>query len=60
MSAAGTIVAVPEKWMDMFPAKKGTPRTVEGCSKCGKTGIYPINGKRACSLVCFKVLKGRA
>src|SRR5208282_6343391 len=56
-NAEGTIVAVPERWMDMFIAKRGPgPRAVEGCGKCGKTGIYPVRGKRACSLGCFKAL----
>jgi Ino eighty subunit 2 len=55
----GTIVAIPDKWMDMFLPQKGpSPRTLEGCGKCGKTGIYPVNGKRACSLGCVKALKG--
>jgi PAPA-1-like conserved region len=57
-SAQGTIVAVPERWMDMFFPEKGPgPRTLEDCGKCGKRGIYPVNGKRACSVACVKALK---
>jgi len=54
----GTFVAVPERWMDMFiPKTTPRPRMLEDCGKCGKKGIYPINGQRACSVECFKALK---
>lgn len=60
-NAEGTVVAIPERWMDMLitnSSKRGPgPRTLEGCGKCGKTGIYPVKGKRACSLGCFKALE---
>ena len=60
-NATGTIVAVPDKWVDMFvPKRRPGPRILEGCGKCGKTGIYPVNGKRACSLACFKALQAGA
>jgi len=55
----GTLLALPERWMGMFEMKKPTIKKAEVCSECGKRSIYPVNGKRACSLVCFTALGGR-
>ena len=61
MDVHGTVVAVPVQWMEMYDIKTATQRNLEGCSECGKRGIYPVgNGARACSLVCFKALEERA
>jgi hypothetical protein len=57
-NAEGAFLAIPDRWLGLFEAKKGSgPRKIEDCSMCGKKGIYPVNGKRACSLGCFKALK---
>jgi len=58
----GTVVAVPERWMGMFDWKGRMggrkKREREGCAECGKEGVYAVGeGKRACSLGCYKALK---
>jgi Ino eighty subunit 2 len=57
--AAGTRVAVPERWMAAFTvAKPREVNPVEGCGRCGKEGIYRVKtGGRACSLGCIKALQ---
>ena len=62
-TAGGTVVAVPEKWLGMFEwGKRGGGAVVvrkrEGCAECGREGVYAVGeGKRACSLQCYKALK---
>jgi len=59
VDTGGTRVAIPERWMAAFQvaAPRGV-RTLEGCGRCGKTGIYPVKtGGRACSLGCIKALQ---
>jgi hypothetical protein len=60
-NSQGTVVAIPERWMDMFFAKPGPgPKPAEDCGRCGKRGVYRVNGQRACSLRCFKALQAGA
>lgn len=55
----GTVVAVPQKWVRMFEWKGNVRgRKREGCAECGREGVYAVGeGKRACSLGCYKALK---
>ena len=48
--------------MGMFEWKSGVVggkiKKREGCAECGREGVYVVGeGKRACSLGCYKALK---
>jgi Ino eighty subunit 2 len=59
--ARGTVVGIPEKWVGVFFRVGGAKgRSIGNCGVCGKLGKYPVNGKRACSVSCVKVLKSRS
>jgi len=58
ISDKGTVVAVPERWVDrLFMQRVPRKRELDSCGECGGEGIYPVNGKRACSIGCVKALK---
>jgi len=66
MTAEGTVMGVPEKWLGLFKMdgkeKGGEKRVLEACGKCGARGVYPVSGGReglrACSAEHLKALRG--